>query len=50
VAVYAGKPKKIEQIYLGHFLKGKADTFGYLIFDQGLGRYTGEWKDGKYHG
>jgi len=50
VAVYAGNPKKIEQIYLGHFLKGKADTFGYLIFDNGQGRYTGEWKEGKYHG
>jgi len=53
VAVFAPNSsgqKKIEQIYLGHFLKGKAETFGYLIFDQGLGRYTGEWKEGKYHG
>ena len=40
----------VEQVYLGHFESGQASNFGYLIFDKGLGRYTGEWKEGKYHG
>lgn len=51
VAVYDDSyGRKIEQIYLGHFEKGKASKYGILIFDQGKGRYTGEWHDGKYHG
>ena len=43
-------PDSLEQVYLGHFANGKASKFGYLIFDRGQGRYTGEWYDGKYHG
>lgn len=42
--------KFIEQVYCGNFKDGKADKFGYLIFDSGSGRYTGEWLTGKYHG
>ena len=41
---------ELEQVYLGHFDNGKASKFGYLVFDKGQGRYTGEWYDGKYHG
>ena len=29
---------------------GKASSFGFLIFDKGMGRYSGMWQDGKYHG
>jgi len=43
-------PNIIEQVYLGHFENGKAAKFGHLIFDRGLGRYQGEWYNGKYHG
>ena len=51
VAVFSDTDNtKVEQIYLGHFEKGKACKYGILIFDQGQGRYTGEWLDGKYHG
>ena len=40
----------LEQVYVGHFVDGKANKFGHLIFDRGEGRYTGEWYEGKYHG
>ena len=40
----------LEQVYLGHFKEGKANRYGWLVFDRGQGRYTGEWHDGKYHG
>lgn len=41
---------QVESTYIGHFHGGKASRFGYLIFDNGNGRYQGEWKDGKYNG
>lgn len=51
VAVYdCNNLDTLEQVYLGHFEQGKASKFGYLIFDRGEGRYTGEWYLGKYHG
>lgn len=52
MAVFEDEAKTgtLEQVYLGHFEKGKSAKFGYLIFDKGQGRYTGEWYDGKYHG
>ena len=51
VAVFdENDPTICEQVYLGHFSHGKASKFGYLVFDRGQGRYTGEWYDGKYHG
>lgn len=51
VAVYdENDSSKLEQVYLGHFENGKANKYGYLVFDHGMGRYTGEWYDGKYHG
>jgi hypothetical protein len=31
-------------------LSGKADGFGILIFELGMGRYEGYWKRGKYEG
>ena len=50
VAVFDEKEDNLEQVYLGHFENGKASKFGYLVFDKGQGKYTGEWYEGKYHG
>ena len=50
VAVFDERNETLEQVYLGHFENGKASKFGYLVFDKGQGKYTGEWYEGKYHG
>jgi hypothetical protein len=37
-------------LYEGNLVGGKADGFGTLVFEKGLGRYEGFWKRGKYDG
>mmetsp|Transcript_29251 Transcript_29251/g.28345 ORF Transcript_29251/g.28345 Transcript_29251/m.28345 type:complete len:92 (-) Transcript_29251:431-706(-) len=44
------KTLEIISMYDGNLNQGKADGFGILIFEKGLGRYEGYWKKGKYEG
>lgn len=41
---------ELQTVYKGNFLGGLAEGQGILIFDGGLGRYEGQWHNGRYDG